>query len=50
MCVAGDKAETLEKVLEGAHDLARLPPQIIEPVNGSVLWLVDTAAAGRLEE
>ena len=48
--VAGeDKADILARVLEGPHDPAGLPAQGIAPVNGSLAWLVDRAAARRLK-
>jgi 6-phosphogluconolactonase len=47
--VAGaSKAERLREVLRGARDPLRLPAQLIQPVAGSLVWLVDKAAAGRL--
>jgi 6-phosphogluconolactonase len=45
--VAGaDKAETLRKVLEGPPQ--QLPAQRIHPVDGSLSWFVDEAAARKL--
>jgi len=45
--VAGaDKAETLRKVLEGPP--GELPAQKIQPVNGSLSWFLDEAAARKL--
>jgi 6-phosphogluconolactonase len=47
--VAGaGKAERLPEVLRGARDPQRLPSQLIQPVDGSLVWLVDKAAAQRL--
>ena len=43
-----EKAETLRQVLEGAPRPDVLPSQLIKPGNGTLLWLVDEAAAGRL--
>lgn len=46
--VAGlEKAPALTAVLERAYEPEQLPAQLIQPVNGNLLWLVDTAA-GRL--
>ena len=46
--VAGaDKAEALAAVLEGPRDPERWPAQLVRP-EGTLLWLVDEAAAGRL--
>ncbi len=42
------KAETLSKVLDGPVDIDTLPSQIIQPVDGELLWLVDEAAAANL--
>lgn len=48
--VAGkDKAERLQEVLEGPRDPQKLPIQLIRPESGSLLWLVDVAAAGMEE-
>jgi 6-phosphogluconolactonase len=48
--VAGaDKAETLRRVLEGPLLPVMLPAQAIRPAAGELHWLVDAAAAGRLE-
>jgi 6-phosphogluconolactonase len=41
------KAGTLRDVLEGEHEPDRLPAQIIRPLQGDLLWIVDRAA-GRL--
>lgn len=47
--VAGpDKADRLAAVLEGPRDPERLPSQLIAPMDGDLLWLVDHAAATRL--
>ena len=44
-----DKALPLKAVLEGPHEPAQLPSQLIRPVNGTLLWLVDESAAGLLD-
>jgi 6-phosphogluconolactonase len=47
--VAGaDKAATLREVLRGPFDRARLPAQGVQPEQGSLVWLVDAAAAKEL--
>jgi hypothetical protein len=33
-------------VLEGPRDPQRLPIQLIAPVNGQLVWMVDVDAAG----
>jgi 6-phosphogluconolactonase len=40
-----DKAETLRDVLEGPYQPEVYPSQLIRPKNGSLLWMVDEAAA-----
>jgi 6-phosphogluconolactonase len=42
------KAEVLQRVLEGPYQPDVLPAQLIQPVNGELHWLVDTAAATKL--
>ncbi|HEV7665993.1 MAG TPA: 6-phosphogluconolactonase, partial [Chloroflexota bacterium] len=47
--VAGsNKAEMLRRVLEGPFDPSALPAQIVRPVEGDVVWLIDAAAAASL--
>jgi 6-phosphogluconolactonase len=47
--VAGaGKAERLPEVLQGPRNPRQLPSQLIQPVSGSLVWLVDKAAAARL--
>lgn len=43
-----EKADALAQVLEGPIDIQRLPAQVIQPVHGSVTWLLDRAAASKL--
>jgi len=43
-----DKAAALLAVLEGPRDPRTFPSQLIAPVDGEVLWLVDRGAAARL--
>lgn len=48
--VAGaDKANALQQVLEGERDPEEYPSQSIAPTNGTLVWICDEAAAGRLE-
>ena len=44
-----DKAPALKAVLEGPLEPSQLPAQLIQPRNGSLLWLCDRAAAQLLE-
>ena len=48
--VAGaEKADRLRDVLEGPTQVEVLTSQAIQPTHGELRWLVDTAAAARLE-
>jgi len=42
------KAPALTAVLERVYEPEQLPAQMIRPVNGNLLWLVDSAAGGLL--
>jgi 6-phosphogluconolactonase len=49
--VAGaDKAPALKEVIEGPRNPDLYPSQLIEPSHGSLLWMVDEAAAKQLQE
>ena len=50
MVTGADKALALKGVLEGPYEPEQLPAQMIQPVNGSVLWLVDDAAGSKLSK
>lgn len=43
-----DKADVLARVLEGPRDVLHLPAQGVDPAHGTLVWLVDKAAAGTL--
>jgi 6-phosphogluconolactonase len=45
-----DKAEVLEKVLEGNYRPHELPAQLIRPSGAHPIWLVDKAASHKLTE
>lgn len=48
--VAGeDKAPALKEVIEGPRNSEKYPSQLIEPFYGSLLWMVDEAAASLLK-
>lgn len=48
--VGGDgKADMLQRVLQGEIDVDTLPSQVIRPA-GELVWLVDEAAASKLEQ
>ena len=44
-----DKAETLAEVLQGEFDPDKLPSQEVEPLEGTLLWVADKAAAKHLK-
>ena len=46
----GSKASVLKEVLTGPPDPLRLPAQLIRPESGELVWLVDRAAASRLDQ
>ena len=49
--VAGaDKADALAAVLEGVYDPETYPSQLIAPEHGALHWLVDRAAAAKLQQ
>jgi 6-phosphogluconolactonase len=48
MVTGSDKAPALTAVLERDYEPEQLPAQLIQPVNGSLLWLVDPAAGSIL--
>jgi 6-phosphogluconolactonase len=49
--VAGeDKAEILNRVLNGERNPKLLPVQRIDPKDGEMIWLADKAAAGKLSK
>jgi len=43
-----DKAPALKAVLEGPFEPEQLPAQLLQPKNGTLLWLVDAAAGSML--
>jgi 6-phosphogluconolactonase len=49
MASGNDKAPALKAVLEGPREPSQLPAQLIQPVNGTLMWLVDEAAAHMLK-
>lgn len=48
MVTGADKALALKGVLEGPYEPEQLPAQLLQPKNGKLLWLVDTAAGAML--
>ena len=49
MATGEEKQEALLQVLQGRPDPENYPAQGIQPTNGSLLWLVDQAAAGPMK-
>src|SRR5262245_60455268 len=45
-----DKAEALKNVLEGSYQPEVYPSQLIRPRNGTLLWMIDEAAARLLNQ
>jgi 6-phosphogluconolactonase len=48
LATRADKALALKAVLEGPYEPDQLPAQLIQPVNGRLLWLVDQTAGSML--
>lgn len=49
LVTGADKAEAVHAVLEGEYDPDEYPSQIVRPAQGEVVWMLDTAAAARLQ-
>jgi 6-phosphogluconolactonase len=45
-----EKAEVLAAVYQGPVDAVKYPAQIVRPVSGRLIWLVDELAAGMLKQ
>ena len=50
MITGADKAPALKAVLEGPYEPDQLPAQYIKPVNGKLIFLIDSAAGGMLSK
>ena len=50
MVTGADKAPALKAVLEGPYEPEQLPSQLLQPKDGKLLWLVDTAAGSMLSK
>ncbi|MDE2572608.1 MAG: 6-phosphogluconolactonase [bacterium] len=44
-----EKSEALQRAIEGPFDPSVTPVQVVQPARGSLTWLVDRAAAARLD-
>jgi 6-phosphogluconolactonase len=49
LVTGSEKADALQAVLEGSYQLEEYPAQIVRPPHGEVTWMLDTAAAGKLQ-
>jgi 6-phosphogluconolactonase len=49
LVTGSDKADALHAVLEDPYNPDEYPAQIVRPPNGEVTWMVDTAAAAKLQ-
>jgi 6-phosphogluconolactonase len=50
LVAGGSKAARLQQVLYGAHDPDQIPIQRLQPAQGTLIWMVDTAAGALLQE
>jgi 6-phosphogluconolactonase len=50
LVTGGSKAERLQQVLEGEHQPHQLPIQGVHPLDGELVWMLDSAAASQLKE
>jgi 6-phosphogluconolactonase len=48
LITGADKADALREVLDGPIDPKRYPAQLIKPKDGTLVWMVDEAAAKKL--
>ncbi|MBD3581279.1 6-phosphogluconolactonase [Flavobacterium selenitireducens] len=48
MAFGANKAHALGQVISGDRDPERYPSQLLQPVSGELIWLVDEAAAAQL--
>lgn len=49
LVTGSEKADALQAVLEGSYQPEEYPAQIVRPPHGEVTWMLDTAAAGKLQ-
>jgi 6-phosphogluconolactonase len=49
LVASAGKAEPLREVLQGPSEPDRLPAQVVRPTHGQLAWLLDQAAASRLD-
>ena len=49
LATGSDKADAVQAVLEGPYRPDQYPAQIVRPKNGEMVWMLDTAAAAKLQ-
>ncbi|MEW5931731.1 MAG: 6-phosphogluconolactonase, partial [Gemmatimonadota bacterium] len=49
LVTGADKAQRVRTALRGALDPLRIPAQLVRPASGEPVWILDEAAASRLE-
>lgn len=49
LVTGSEKADAIQAVLEGSYQPEEYPAQIIRPPQGEVTWMLDPAAAGKLQ-
>lgn len=45
-----DKAQAVQAVLEGPVQIRQYPSQVVNPIQGEVIWLMDREASSRLQQ
>jgi 6-phosphogluconolactonase len=50
LVTGAEKADAVQAVLEGERQPDEYPAQIVQPVDGDVTWMLDTAAASKLSQ
>jgi 6-phosphogluconolactonase len=50
LVTGAEKADAVQAVLEGDYQPDEYPAQIVRPIRGEVTWMLDTAAANRLQQ
>lgn len=50
LVTGAEKADAVQAVLEGDYQPDEYPAQIVRPTRGEVTWMLDTAAANRLQQ
>jgi 6-phosphogluconolactonase len=50
MAAGADKAATLKRILEGPRQPEDLPSQLVAPVSGTLIWMLDQAIAQDLKQ